>query len=514
MPFSRTLVATTIFYLHLPWIASAAETSAAFIAALESITAPELQSHVDYLADDQRQGREAGTRGSREAADYLIAQLQALGLRGAGIDGTYDQPFAPNFRNVLAILEGSDPKLKDEYVVLSAHYDHVGLGTRRNSKGPVGEIHNGADDNASGTSGVLEVLEGLTMLPQPPRRSVLVGFWDAEEKGMLGSKHWVAHPTVPLEQVRVLLNMDMIGRLRNDRMIVMGSRTGYGLRRLLSENNAQPDLFLQFPVSVLANTDHHPFFVQGIPAVTFHTDVHDDYHRPTDDPDRIDSHGMRRVTQLMFRLIYDLTSRDSLPAFREASRQETDDKPQLLPQKPAMPVRLGATWTGEQPAGPGVQLKSITHPSPAQRAGLRPGDRIVELAGCRIDSGEDLIRAVATAESPAKAVVVRAGHEEPVEVRVDLEGEPMRLGVTWRVDDAEPGVMILTHVVPGSPADQAGLQTEDRVYRVAGHYLSDEAHFAQLTATLPGPLEMLIEREGRVRRVVVHVKTTPGKRAA
>lgn len=509
----RRLAAAIAICLFLPVCAAAVETSAAFSAALESITSGELRMHVDYLADDQREGREAGTRGSRETGDYLRRELEAMGLRGAGVGGGYDQPFAPNFRNVLAVLEGSDPNLKHQYILLGAHYDHVGFGSTRNSKGPVGEIHNGADDNASGTSGVLEVVEALKMLPRP-RRSVLVAFWDAEEKGLLGSKHWIANPTVPLEQVRVLLNMDMIGRLRGDRMMVMGSRTGYGLRRLLSLNNVQPDLLLHFPVSVLANADHHPFFARGIPAITFHTDLHEDYHRPTDDANRIDSDGMRRVTQLMFRLIHDMANRDELPMFREASRMETDDKPQLLPQKPLMPVRLGATWTGEQPAGAGVQLKSVTPQSAAERAGLRPGDRIVELAGSTIASGEDLVRAVATAESPARAVVVRAGHEEPVQVVVELEGEPLRLGVTWRVDDAEPGTVILTHVVAGSPADRAGLQPEDRIYQVAGRDLSGETHFADLVASSPGPLELLIERDGRVRRVVVPMNAAERRRAA
>ena len=498
----RRLAGALAVCLWLPSDAAAAETSAVLLAALESITQGELQSHVDYLADDQREGREAGTRGSREAGDYLRRELASLGWRGAGTGGGFDQPFAPNFRNVLAVWEGSDARLKHEYILLGAHYDHVGRGTNRNSKGPVGEIHNGADDNASGTSGVLEVAEGLAMLPRP-RRSILIAFWDAEEKGLLGSKHWIANPTVPLEQVRMHLNMDMIGRLRSDRMVVMGSRTGYGIRRLLSLNNVQPDLLLDFPVSVLANADHHPFFTHGIPALTFHTDLHDDYHRPTDDAGRIDANGMRRVTQLMFRLLHDVANRDDLPMFREASRMETDDKPKLLPQKPPVPVRLGAIWTGEQPAGAGVQLKSVAPRSAAERAGLKAGDRIVEMAGCAIASGEDLVRAVAVAESPAKAVVVPAGHDEPVHVTVELEGEPLRLGVTWRIDDAEPGVVILTHVLPGSPADRAGLQPEDRIYQVAGRELQSEIDFADRVATSSGPLELLIERHGRVRRVVV-----------
>ncbi|NLY02545.1 MAG: M20/M25/M40 family metallo-hydrolase [Rhodopirellula sp.] len=509
----RSLVVTVFLCFALPWAASAVETGAAFLAALESITPTELQSHVDYLADDLREGREAGTRGGREAGDYLAARLEALGFRPAGPDGGFYQHFPPNFRNVLALLPGSGPELEREYIVLGAHYDHVGRGTKRNSPGPAGEIHNGADDNASGTSAVLEILEALSMLPESPRRSILVAFWDAEEKGLLGSKHWTAHPTVPLERMRLSINMDMVGRLRDDRMIVMGSRTGYGLRRLVCRQNVATDLLLDFPVAVLAVSDHHPFFAKGIPAITLHTDVHDDYHRPSDDADRINAAGMRRIARLMFRLVHDLANQDEMPAFREASRQETDNHPPLLSAKPAAPVRLGATWAAEQTSGPGVELKTVAQQSPAQRAGIRAGDRIVELAGQEIAGGDELIRTVMTAEESVQARVIRAGHEEPVALTIQLDGRPLRLGVAWRVDDAEPGTVILSYILPGSPADLAGLQVDDRVYQVAGRDLVDEADFADRIADLPAPLELIIERKGRIRRVVIAMEAAPTRRA-
>ncbi|NUQ62230.1 MAG: M20/M25/M40 family metallo-hydrolase [Pirellulales bacterium] len=510
---SRSLVALLGMWLFLPPAASGADAHAAFLAALESITPTELESHVGYLADDRREGREAGTRGGREAGDYLGVQLEALGFRGAGDEGTCYQRFAPNFRNLLAAIDGSDPELKQEWIILGAHYDHVGHGTKQNSKGPVGEIHNGADDNASGTSGVLEIAEALAMLPQPPRRSVLVAFWDAEEKGLLGSKHWLAHPTLPLDRVRLVVNVDMIGRLRNDRMMVMGSRTGFGLRRLLCQQNIQPDLLLEFPLSVLANADHYSFFGKGIPAFTFHTDIHEDYHRPTDDADRIDIAGMRRATQLMFRAVYDLANRDRLPAFREASRHESDDKPPMLPEKPAVPVRLGATWSGEPPSGQGVELKAITHESPAERAGLRAGDRLIRWADHEIGSSQELMEAVMTAEGAVKAVAVRADHQEPVELTVELQGEPLRLGIAWRVDDAEPEAVILTHVLRGSPADRAGLEVGDRIYQLAGSDFGSEREFADRIAHMPARVELLIERSGRIRRVVVEVEQAELRRA-
>jgi Zn-dependent M28 family amino/carboxypeptidase len=131
-------------------------------------------------------------------------------LQPAGHDGAYFQLFGPGYRNILGIIPGSDPALSNQFVLISAHYDHVGYGTRRNSNGPIGYIHNGADDNASGTAAVLELVEAFQRLAIPPRRSVLFVLWDGEEKGLLGSLHWLSYPTVALENVRLMINLDMV----------------------------------------------------------------------------------------------------------------------------------------------------------------------------------------------------------------------------------------------------------------------------------------------------------------
>ncbi len=158
-----------------------------FDAAMESIRLPDLRRHVGTLASDSLEGREAGARGGKAAGAYLVSELRRLKVRPGGEDGSYYQYFEPDYRNVLALVPGRDPELRNEVVVISAHYDHVGYGTRRNSRGPWGLVHNGADDNASGTAGLLEVIEAFAALEPAPRRTVLFAFWDAEEKGLLGS---------------------------------------------------------------------------------------------------------------------------------------------------------------------------------------------------------------------------------------------------------------------------------------------------------------------------------------
>ena len=144
-------------------------------------------------------------------------------IQPAAPDGDYFQPFLPESRNILVRLPGSDPDLKREYVVIGAHYDHVGRGNSRNSRGPIGQIHNGADDNASGTSALLELVDAFCSLDVAPKRSLLFVFWDGEEQGLLGSQYWISAPTVPLEQIRLVINIDMIGRLRDNRADVFGT---------------------------------------------------------------------------------------------------------------------------------------------------------------------------------------------------------------------------------------------------------------------------------------------------
>src|SRR5262245_16819132 len=199
-----------------------AASAAAILAATNSITAEDAQSFINTLADDSLEGRETGTRGGRAAGAYLGQQFQQFHLRGGGIDGGYYQPFGGSSRNLLGWIEGSDPELKKQYVFVTAHYDHVGYGNSRTSLGGIGQIHNGADDNASGDAGVLETAKAFTVLGQAPKRSVMFALWDAEEEGLLGSKYWIAHPTVPLASIAAVINVDMIGRLRNNRVLVYG----------------------------------------------------------------------------------------------------------------------------------------------------------------------------------------------------------------------------------------------------------------------------------------------------
>lgn len=473
-------------------------------AALEAISVDRLRQHVDTLADDTFEGREAGSRGGRAAGVYLGQEFQRLGLAGAGTSKSYYQAFGADYRNILAVLEGSDPDLKSEYVIAGAHYDHVGYGSSSNSYGPVGRIHNGADDNASGTSALLEAAAALAGLPTPPRRSILFALWDGEEKGLLGSAHWLSQPTVPLAKVRFKVNCDMVGRLRNNQLEVFGSRTMPGLRRLVSIENRQLQLSLSFDWDMKENSDHYSFFTRGIPTLMLHTGLHSDYHRPSDDAHKVNSDGMLPVTRLLARVVYQLANEPDLPAFRSASRQESSTTRRHLERVlPPLTSRLGISWDPDDRTAPGLRVTRVVPRSPAERGGLVAGDRVVHFGGHDVDDELDFRTIVWAAASPVTAVVRRSGREEPLTLSLALNGEPVRIGIAWQQDSAEPGSVLLTRVVSGSPAERAGLEPLDRVYQVNGEDFHGSREFQALINQAVGPLELLVERRGQLREAVV-----------
>ena len=471
-----------------------------FEAAVASIRATDAKAHIDTLADDAFEGREAGSRGGRAAGGYLAKYLADRQLQGAGDPNSYFQVFGDGHRNLLAMWPGSDPKLREEVVLLGAHYDHVGYGNRMNSRGPIGAVHNGADDNASGTSAILELIDAFRMLAAPPKRSVLFALWDGEEKGLLGSSHWVRTPTVPLERVKFAFNLDMVGRLRGERLEVIGSRTAVGFRQSISRLNLAENLLLDFTWELKANSDHHPFFARGIPVIMFHTGLHDDYHRPSDDIEGIVPDGVERVTRLAFRLACDMADGPGLPSFRPQSRSESPVEKKALEQAiPIGPPRFGAGWKWSE----GAVITLIKENSPAAKMGLRVGDRILQYNQRPVDNENRLGVAILTAADQLELTVLRTGKTEPETLAVTLDGKPMRVGVIWGDDPAEPGTIFLRQVVPLSPAGLAGLKVGDRVLEVSGRRFATSQEFGTLLNTLPGPLEMVIERQGRISTIRV-----------
>src|SRR5204862_1648606 len=209
---------------------------------------------------------------------------------------------------------------------------------------------------------MLETIEAFARSGLKTRRTILFAFWDGEERGLIGSRFWVSHPTLPIEHVKLNITLDMVGRLRDERLYLMGTRSGYGMRRLFSDP-VDDSLALDFSWDIKANSDHWPFIEQRIPIALLHTGLHSDYHRPTDDAEKINRQGLREVCCYLFAALVRVANEDRLPTFRDAVRHDTESTrrgleeplpPASLSNWPAnqTPPRLGMSWR-EDDAEPG-----------------------------------------------------------------------------------------------------------------------------------------------------------------
>ncbi|WP_428304415.1 M20/M25/M40 family metallo-hydrolase [Lacipirellula sp.] len=498
--------------------ATAGEGSATIESAIATITDAEILEHAGLLADDTLEGRAAGSRGAIAAAKYLEKQLKDAGLEPGGDNGTYIQRFSPGYQNIIGILRGTDPKLRNEFIVVGAHYDHVGYGNRQNSNGPIGFIHNGADDNASGVAALLEIIDALHRSGWQPRRSIVFAFWDGEEINLLGSRHWVRQPTVPREGVKLAINADMVGRLTNGRLEIAGTRTADGLRRLFSSAKLPEDLRLDFTWEYKENSDHWPFYVDGIPSLLIHTGLHGDYHRPSDDIEKLNIVGINHTAAYMLDVICRLADEETLPEFRAASRGEVASmrSQRESPLAPPQP-RLGLRWAWlpdesaelEKPRGGKMRVTEVTPGSAADVAGIRIGDVLTTVDGASLPVEEYLPAAVLRAKESITLEVER--EEEPAQtVDVKLTGEPTALGLSWRPDSALTGAVMVTRVVPYSPASRAKIAVQDRIYSVEGEPFADhDALLKRVRELLDSGAESItlqVETAGRVRPVEVDLR--------
>lgn len=232
-----------------------------------------------------------------------------------------DEAWPPN---VIGIVPGSDPLLRDEYVVLSAHFDHVGVGEPVNGD----SIYNGADDDASGTSALMEVAEALQMLSEAPRRSIMFLHVSGEEDGLLGSEWYSENPTVPLEQVVANINMDMIGRNSPDSIVVIGKDYST-LGDVANEvQRRHPELGLTLADDIwpeenfFFRSDHFHFARKGVPALFFFSGVHEDYHQPSDELERLDVDKVARISRMVLHLVLEIANADERPEWDPAGWEE------------------------------------------------------------------------------------------------------------------------------------------------------------------------------------------------
>ena len=383
---------------------------------LKSISGGEAKKHVSYLTGRKCQGRASGLPGCDLAGEYLIKQVKAWGLEPIGEDDSFKQPFKVTILkfpgqpapkgvqlggsgetfNVCAVLRGSDAELSKEYIVLSAHYDHTGARSKK-------KIFAGADDNASGTSTLLEVAQAFVTKGVPrPRRSVLFLWVSGEERGLLGSKYFVDHPTVPLKDIICNLNIDMVGRNPKDDKHVYGNASSPDLdsaHRLAMD--ASKLKFIAKTGSIFRRSDQFNFYQKDIPCLFWTSGLHKDYHSVKDTANKLNSKQMGKMGKHIFATTWRLANRTARPRFVKMDAAGTAGKLgavlNMIPPEEIPRAKLGE--------GEGAALvSSVLEGMPAFEAKLQQGDLIVGVDGKALPDS-DAVGAVETAAENASSKI-------------------------------------------------------------------------------------------------------------
>ena len=318
--------------------------------------------------------------------------------------------------NVVAVLAGADSSLKDQNIVIGAHYDHLGFGHfgTLDSRAE-GQIHHGADDNGSGTAALLRLAETLARSTPRPARTIVFAAFSGEESGLVGSRHYVNQPPFPLASTMAMLNLDMVGRLRDNRVTVFGTRSAQPLSAIVLQEARHFGLEIAESDGV-GRSDHMSFYNKKIPALHFFTGNHPDYHRPSDTWEKLNIDGIAKVVELV-----------SATAQRIALTKEPLNFVSLPFRPPGDDGRPGqgyGAYLGSIPDfgdnSEGVRLAGVAEGSPAALAGLREGDVIIRFAGNKVQSLDDLAAYLRGKKPGEEVEIVALRSGSPVTVRATL----------------------------------------------------------------------------------------------
>lgn len=382
------------------------------------------QSLVDRLLQDQcgqslEQIQQQIDQQVRPASRELAATVRlAADLSPATVDSS----------NVLGVLPGRGD-LADQTVVVGAHYDHVGMGGVGSLAPGTIAIHHGADDNASGTAVLLSSVRKIQqrLRHREHHRRVLFIAFTGEERGLLGSEHYANHPRFPLSQTVAMVNLDMVGRLRNNDLTVYGVGTAPEFSQLLDRINQHTEFQLTKINSGYGPSDHQSFFTRKVPVLFFFTGLHNDYHRPSDTVDKINLNGMQRITEITSRLVGELATAAQRPTY-----QDTDRRVNIRHQGPSraylgVSLRPGpeeqlAAEATETAQPTGAIASAIAADSAAAAAGLQIGDRLLWIGGVAMNSLSDVIEAVQQREvgDQVEIVIERDGEQKTLQATLKL----------------------------------------------------------------------------------------------
>jgi hypothetical protein len=375
---------------------------------------------IDFLAADERGGRAIGTEGEQQAAEYLAEEFDKLGLQPMGTDGffqefTVSKPSNPHEeavigtdgagitgRNVIAYL---DKKAK-KTIVIGAHFDHLGMGGQGSLHRGDSAIHNGADDNASGTAALLALAKVFKY--ETLKSNILFVAFSGEENGLWGSNYFVKNPTLDLKTINYMINMDMVGRLNEEKSLaIYGVGTSPSFSKVLDPINAD-SLKLVPSESGVGPSDHTSFYLQDLPVLHFFTGQHADYHKPSDDADKINYEGLVQVVRYISRLVAQL---DTEPKLAFTKTKDSSDSPRFTVSMGVVPDYLYS--------GKGMRVDGVSEGKPAQAAGLQKGDVVLQLGDSTIIDMMGYMRALSIFKKgdSTQVVVERAGQKIATKVK-------------------------------------------------------------------------------------------------
>ena len=390
-------------------------------------TKPELlKKHISYLASEALKGRLTGSEGEQKAADYLSTQFKSLGLKpyeGKNYiqkfdykvrlntkDSINDNSIANTGRNVIAYLDNKSSKT----IVIGAHYDHLGLNehnnsTKANSKG---EIHNGADDNASGVSGVLELARMFSKNKTTEKVNYIFALFSGEEDGLIGSKHMAETLKAKYPNVVAMINMDMIGRLSPKKDLIVGGIGTATEFKVLVEKNKPAGYNITLEESGVGPTDHTSFYLKDISVLNFFTGTHSDYHKPSDDEDKINYTGVTNIVDYVFRIANDVADLDKV-TFTKTKNNAGKTRPKYKVTMGIMPDYAEH--------GDGLHVDGVTENRPAQIAGIKEGDIITKIGTSEIKEVYSYMDALTkiTPGDELDVVFIRDGETKTVKVKFE-----------------------------------------------------------------------------------------------
>lgn len=388
-----------------------------FSFAQTDISVEKLKQHVTYLASDKLEGRGTGSKGEQKAAKYIAKQFKKIGLKPSGTEGTYfhkysfkkmsnphatEEPNAPDIQtqNVVGFLDNGS----DVTIIVGAHYDHLGLGHDKNSldANPDGKIHNGADDNASGTAGVIELARFFSKNNKKEPFNFIFVCFSGEELGLIGSKRFAETPAVSPDKINYMVNMDMIGRFRTEKGLIVH---GYGTSPLWGKmlNVIQTDIKIIPDSSGVGPSDFTSFYLKKIPVLGFFTGQHTDYHKPSDDSNLINYEGEQHVLSYIARII------EGTCTFPKIEFTETK---QSQAQSRSFKVTMGVMpdYAFDKK---GMRIDGVTDGKPAAKAGIKTGDIVLKIGEFEIKDVYAYMDALTKfKKGDTTKVVVHRGNED------------------------------------------------------------------------------------------------------